>query len=123
MEDTGHKILRKTFIDVNRSFEAMNKYQKIVITVFFGLMVCAILFPPYIRNLPFQGIMKRSFGFLFYPPRFMSIDITTLSVEILLILIIGAFVYFLPKFGSSKNKSDTSNDNEVIVLKRNNEKE
>lgn len=105
----------------------MNKYQKIVITVFFVLMVCALLFLPYQMvpgGLEGAGVVaKRKWGFIFYPPRFMSIDIATLSVEILLILIIGAFVYFLPKFGSSKNKSETSNDNEVIVLKRNNEKE
>lgn len=105
---------------MNGNFRIMNKYQKIVITVFFGLMVCALLFPPY--QIAQQGLVAlRRWGFLFYPHKIGgagSIDIATLGVEILLILIIGAFVYFFPKFNSSKNKS-----NEVIVLKRNNEKE
>jgi hypothetical protein len=74
-----------------------------LLPIMFILLFLFTLFPPF--YIVYQGdIYDRQWGFLFDPPhssnfypRSMSVDIQTLSVEYVLIFLVGGTMYFFKK--------------------------
>ena len=80
------------------------KKQLIILWIGIGLVVLAILFPPWMRNGSGHRIFE-GYGFLFSPPsEFTSIESSRLTAEILIIVLLTAGAFYTAKVFPSSIK-------------------
>ncbi|MCX5803489.1 MAG: hypothetical protein NTU69_08175 [Proteobacteria bacterium] len=73
------------------------KTKKIIISIGVGVIVLMGIFPPWIARI--RGVIVRhGYAFIFNPPQFTQIDISTLIIQWVIVAIIcGFLIYILEK--------------------------
>lgn len=93
----------------------MNKCQKnilIGIVVILGLM---LLFPPFKYSSAYGGTFGAGYSFIFLPPRELaSIDVGTLFIQYLIIITIGAILFYI--FRETGEKIELNNHQKNILI-------